>query len=274
MIPVGERINGSFADVRAAILAKDGKLIQDLAIIQTQAGAHYLDCNVGPAVYDEIGAIRWLVETVQEATDTPLSLDSRKPAVIKAGLAAVDNVNGCMINSCTGDAKQLDLYIPLAIKHNASLVARTINKEGMPRNADERVEIAAAIISKAMEHGLEPGKLFIDPVVTPVHLFVEQDRPRYVLSAIRQIRQMTDPPIHVICGLSNISQGIRERSLLNRTFLAMAVAAGLDAAIMNVLDAELMDTWTAAELLVKRQEKHSAPNNEVADVHIMTHGDT
>jgi 5-methyltetrahydrofolate corrinoid/iron sulfur protein methyltransferase len=264
MIPVGERINGSFADVRAAILAKERKLIQDLAVIQKGAGAHYLDCNVGPAVYDEVGAMRWLIETVQDATDAPLSLDSRKLNVIKAGLSAMDTVNGCIINSCTGDERQLDVYIPLAIKHSASLVARTINKDGMPRNADERVEIAATIITRAMDYGLEPERLFIDPIVTPVNLFVEQDRPRYVLSAISQIRQMTDPPIHVICGLSNISRGARDRPLFNRTFLAMAVAAGLDAAIVDVLDSDLMDTWAAAEVLIKRRAQSSDSRQQAA----------
>jgi 5-methyltetrahydrofolate corrinoid/iron sulfur protein methyltransferase len=253
MIPVGERISGSFADVRAAILAKDAKLIQSLALMQKDAGAVYLDCSVGHAVVEEEEAMRWLVETIQEATDTPISLDSRKLNVIKAGLDAVYNSRGCIINSCTGDEEQLDIYIPLALEHDASLVAQTLSGEGTPRNADERVEIASRIIEKAMKHDLPMERLFIDPVVMPVNVFGAQDQPRYVLEAVEQIRLMTCPPAHIICGLSNISQGTRERSLINRTFLAMAVAAGLDAAIVDVLDTELMAAWVTGEMILDEQ---------------------
>jgi 5-methyltetrahydrofolate corrinoid/iron sulfur protein methyltransferase len=253
MIPIGERINGSFADVRAAILAKDKRHVQDLALMQQKAGAAYLDCHVGAAVVDEAGAMRWLVEAVQEATDTPLSIDSRKLEVIKAGLQAVRNPNGSVINSCTGDEAQLDIYIPLALENNASLVARTLTRDGVPRNADERVSIAATIVTKAMEYGLPAERLFVDPVLMPVNLYGVQEQPRYALSALHQIRALAHPDIHMICGLSNISQGTRERPLMNRTFLAMAVEAGLDAAIVDVLDAELMDAWITAEVLMNRQ---------------------
>ena len=253
MIPIGERINGMFLDVKKGIAAKDKKPVQELALKQKEAGAAYLDCNVGTAAEDQEATMRWLIEIIQEVTDTPIAVDSQKLNVVKAGLEAIDNPKGCLINSCSGDEDKLDVYMPLCLEKNASLIALTMTTEGVPQSVDKRVEVAATIIGKAAEHGIATDRLFIDPIILPVNVPGAQTQPGYILDALSQIKIMTDPPVHITCGLSNLSQGTVERSLIGRTFLAMAAAVGMDSAIVDVLDTDLMDAWITAEMLMNKQ---------------------
>jgi len=250
MIAVAERINGMFKDVRKAIQKKDKAVIADLAQRQTEQGARYLDINVGTAAADQEAAMRWLVECVQGACKTPIALDSQKLPVIQAGLEACDG-RPVMINSVSGDAEKLDVYMPLAVKHNASLVALTLNVEGVPQNVEKRVEIAMTIVAKAMEHGLDMPRVFIDPIILPVT--VDQKQPLFICEVIKQIKTvLCDPPPSTIVGLSNISQGTTTRPLINRTCLVMLQAYGLDAAIIDVLDTDIMDAAITADVLLNR----------------------
>jgi 5-methyltetrahydrofolate corrinoid/iron sulfur protein methyltransferase len=120
----------------------------------------------------------------------------------------------------------------------------------VPNDADGRVMMAATILMKAMEAGLTPDRLFIDPIILPVNVAPKQ--PQNVLTALQQLTLLSDPPPHLVLGLSNVSQNCNRRELINRTYLAMAIGAGLDAAIMDPFDTELMETAVTAELL---QEK-------------------
>jgi 5-methyltetrahydrofolate corrinoid/iron sulfur protein methyltransferase len=250
MIAVAERINGMFKDVRKAVQKKDKAVIADLAQRQTAQGAKYLDINVGTAAADQLDAMRWLVETVQSACKTPIALDSQKLPVIQAGLEICDG-RPVMINSVSGDPEKLDVYMPLAVQHNASLVALTLNVEGVPQNIEKRVEIAMTIVAKAMEHGLDMPKVFIDPIILPVT--VDQKQPMFICEVVKQIKTvLCDPPPSTIVGLSNISQGTSMRPLINRICLVMLQAYGLDAAIIDVLDTEIMDAAITADMLMNR----------------------
>lgn len=249
MITIGERINGMFRAVKNAIKDKNASVIQEIAKKQTEAGATYLDINVGTAAADQLDAMRWLVEVTQEAVKTPLALDSQKLEVIKAGLEVVKNE--VMINSAQGEPEALDEYMPLAKEHNAALICLTMNKAGVPQNVDTRIEIAATIVEKAIEHGMDMEKIFIDPIILPVN--VDQKQPAYMLEVFSQVKLLSDPPPHITVGLSNFSQGTKEKSLLNRTMLIMAIAAGLDTALMDVLDKDLMDTAICAEMILNKQ---------------------
>ena len=153
MITIGERINGMFTDVKNAIKNRDARVVQELAQRQTDAGATYLDVNVGTAAADQLDAMKWLVEVIQEKVKTPIALDSQKLDVIKAGLEVIKN--DVMINSVQGDPETLDIYMELAKKHNAALICLTMNKDGVPQNVDTRVEIAVTIVEKATEHGMD-----------------------------------------------------------------------------------------------------------------------
>lgn len=248
MLVIGERINGMFKDVGKAIANREKEVIQKLARDQVAAGAGMLDVNVGPAAADALEAMKWLVETVQEATDVPLALDSTKPDVIEEGLKLVKSK--AMINSTTADKERLDVLLPMAKKYNAQLIGLTMDKKGIPRDKNQRSEFAAQIISACMEQGLDLADVYLDPIILPVN--VAQPQGLEVLEAIREFRLLADPPPKTVVGLSNVSQGVENRSLINRTFLVMTAACGLEAAIADPLDKELMDALITAELLLNK----------------------
>ncbi len=259
MILIAERINGMFKDVKQAIADKDKKVIQQLAIKQTDAGATYLDVNVGTAAADQEGTMQWLVETIQQTCATPLCLDSQKLAVIAAGLKVVNAENGLILNSTPLNKKDdneiLDKFIEMAEKagQKVSIIALTMDKNGVPQDTDTRVAIAAEMVSKAIEKGFDTQRLFIDPIVLPVKVPNAQVQPGNILSAMEQIKFLSDPAPHITVGLSNISQGATERSMINRIFLAMAMSHGLDSAIADVLDQDLMNVVATSDILTNKQ---------------------
>jgi 5-methyltetrahydrofolate corrinoid/iron sulfur protein methyltransferase len=259
MILIAERINGMFTNVKQAIADKDKKVIQELAQKQTEAGAAYLDVNVGTAATDQEAAMQWLVETIQETCSTPLCLDSQKINVIAAGLKVINAENGVILNSTPlnkkTDEEILDKYMEMANQAGpkASIIALTMDKNGVPQDVDNRVAIAAEIVSKAMEKGFDTQRLFIDPIVLPVKVPNAQVQPGNILTAMDQIRYLSEPAPHMTVGLSNLSQGAAERSLINRVFLAMAISRGLDSAIVDVLDKDLMNAVATAEMLMNKQ---------------------
>ena len=259
MIIIGERINGMFSDVKRAIAEKDKKVIQELARRQTEAGATYLDVNVGTAAADQAAAMQWLVESIQETCSTGLCLDSQKPDVIAAGLKVINAGNGIILNSTPlnkkTDEEILDKYIQMANQAGpkASIIALTMDKNGVPQDVDTRVAIAAEIVSKVTEKGFDTQRLFIDPIVLPVKVPNAQVQPGNILAAIDQITYLSEPAPHLTIGLSNLSQGTTQRSLINRVFLAMAISRGLDSAIVDVLDKDLMNVIATAEMLMNKQ---------------------
>ncbi len=153
MLIIAERINGMFTDVKRAIADKDKKVIQDLAKKQTDSGASYLDVNVGTAAADQEGTIQWLVESIQETCSTPLCLDSQKPAVIAAGLKVLNADNGGILNSTPlnkkNDDEILDRFLEMATQAGpkVGIIALTMDKNGVPQDTDNRVAIAAEIVS-------------------------------------------------------------------------------------------------------------------------------
>ncbi|MGD2094962.1 MAG: dihydropteroate synthase [Phycisphaerales bacterium] len=259
MILIAERINGMFTNVKQAIADKDKKVIQELAKKQTAAGAAYLDVNVGTAAADQEGTMQWLVESIQETCSTPLCLDSQKPDVIAAGLKVVNAENGVILNSTPlnkkSDEEIFDKYIEMANQAGpkASIITLTMDKNGVPQDINTRVAIAAEIVSKAMEKGFNTQRLFIDPIILPVKVPNAQKQPGNILTAMDQIKYLSDPAPHMTIGLSNLSQGAAERSLINRVFLAMAIAHGLDSAIVDVLDKDLVNIVATSEMLMNKQ---------------------
>lgn len=248
MLVVGELINGMYKNVRTAIQTKDKSIIQKLAKEEVSAGADMLDVNTGPASAKPKEDMQWLVESIQEAADVPLCIDSTKPDVIESALKLAKP--GTMINSTDASDEKLGPYLDMAKKYNAKLIALTMSKKGIPRNKDERLEHAAKIVSTALEKGFSIENLYIDPVVLPVN--VAQAQAGELLGALHEIKILNDPPPKTIVGLSNISQGTKLRPLINRIYLVMAITSGLDAAIADPLDRELMDAVITSELLLNR----------------------
>jgi 5-methyltetrahydrofolate corrinoid/iron sulfur protein methyltransferase len=249
MFIIGERINGMFKAVARAIAERDAEAIADLARRQVAAGAQALDLNTGPTEGDPADVMRWLVETAQDAVDVPLSIDTPKLPVLESGLRAARRPP--IINSTTGAKDRLDALLPLAVQYNASLIGLTIDERGIPRNAEARCEIALTIVARAMEAGLPTDRLLLDPIVLPVS--AAQDQCAAALEAVATFRSLSDPPPRIIVGLSNVSQGTTHRSLINRIYLVMGMARGVDSAILDPNDRELMDAVRTAGILLNQE---------------------
>jgi 5-methyltetrahydrofolate corrinoid/iron sulfur protein methyltransferase len=259
MIIIGERINGMFTDVKDAIASKNKQPIQELAKKQTEAGATYLDVNVGTAAADQEGTMQWLVETIQETCTTALCLDSQKFNVIAAGVKVINAENGLLLNSTPlnkkSDEEVFDKYLEMADQAGpkANVITLTMDKNGVPQDTDMRVALAAEIVQKAMEKGFDTQRLFIDPIALPVKVPNAQVQVGNILNAMDQIQYLADPAPHMTIGLSNVSQGTSERSLINRIFLAMAMSHGLDSAIADALDEDLMNVVATSDMLMNKQ---------------------
>ncbi len=249
MFIIGELINGMYTYIGKAIKEKDKAVIQKCALEQIKAGADALDVNCGPASREPVADMQWLVQAIQEVTQAPLSIDSSKPQVIAAGLKVAKNK--VIINSTTADADKLDILVPLAKEHQAKLIGLTISAKGIPQNKDQRLELAANIVANCVDKGFPAQDLYLDPIVLPVN--VAQAQMVDILESIREFKIISEPSPKTIVGLSNVSQGTGARSLINRTFLTMAVAYGLDAAILDPLDKDLMDAAITAELILNKQ---------------------
>ncbi len=253
IILIGERINGSFKDVGRAIQEKSVDVIRERACKQAKAGAHYLDVNMGAASRD-VQDYAWLVKTVAESTHLPLSLDCNKLEHFKVGLEAYREVAGdrpVLINSTTAEDSKLQPLLEMAVQYDASILGVVMDERGSPQDVDRRVELGAKIFGAALEAGIPQDRIILDPIVMPVKFM--QDQPKNVLAAIQQLTMLSDPPPHISIGLSNVASKTDERKLINRTFMVMAMAMGLDCAILDVSDADLMASVLTAELLMNKE---------------------
>lgn len=249
MFIIGELINGMYQDIAKAIKEKNKGVIQKCALEQVRAGADALDVNCGPASRQPVSDIQWLVEAIQDVTDKPLALDSSKPQVIESGLKAAKN--RIIINSTTADEDKLGVLLPLAKQHNAKLIGLAISSKGIPQNKDQRLELAAVIVAACVDNDFPVEDLYLDPIVLPVN--VAQAQMEDILGSIREFKIISQPSPKTILGLSNVSQGTSARKLINRTFLVMAAASGLDAAILDPLDKDLMEAAITADLILNKQ---------------------
>ena len=251
MIIIGELINGTRDEVREAIVRRDRSVIEDIARRQSEAGADYIDCNVGMAGEDEPARMSWLVEVVQSAVETPVAIDTTNPDAMQAGLSAWQGDASPLCNSVSFERDRLAALIPLLRDRDVRVVALAMSDDGVPSSVEARVSCAMQLIEALGGAGVAEEDIFIDPVLTP--LSVAHNGPGLVCQAICEINAL-HPDCHTVVGLSNVSYGLPHRSLLNRVFLAQAIASGLDSAILNPLDGDLMSTLFAAEALAGRDE--------------------
>ncbi len=247
MLIVGELINASRKAVREIIAAQDVEAIVKLARDQKEKGAHFIDVNAGVFVGQEAELLKWLVAAVQSAVDAPCCIDSPDPKAIEAALAA--HRGTAMINSISLEKDRYETLLPVVAGSKSKVVALCMSDEGMPESADQRLAIADRLVNGLVKNGIALEDIYVDPLVQPVstnNVFGFE-----FLQAVERIAQ-TFKGVHTMCGLSNISFGLPERKLINQAFMVMAIAKGLDGAIVNPLDARMMGCIVTAEMLMGR----------------------
>jgi 5-methyltetrahydrofolate--homocysteine methyltransferase len=249
MLIVAERINSSRKAISEAIKARDADFISKEAGSQAEAGANYIDVNAGSFVGQEAEYLCWLVDTVQGATDLPLCLDSPDPAAVAAALKRVKKP--CLINSITMEKKRLDGLLPLIKEYGTRIVVLCQSDKGMANTVEGKLDIARQMVEILTKEGIAPDDIFIDPLIYPVA--TDTQSAVAALGAIREITRKI-PEVHTICGLTNVSYGLPVRKLVNRTFLVAAMAQGLDSAIIDPTDRELMAGLVAAEAVLDRDK--------------------
>ncbi|MBI2854406.1 MAG: dihydropteroate synthase [Chloroflexi bacterium] len=235
---IGESIHVIAPAVRTAIEGRDKAFVQNMAKRQAQKGAYALDLNIGPQKKTGVEVMDWMVRTVQEVVDLPLSLDTTNAAAIESGLKASKKM--AIINS-TDATDRLKVLMPMAAQYDAHIIALTYGGTALPTSADARVELVVEkILPAAMEAGIPSDRLFLDPLVLTVN--GNQDQAMQTVEAVRLFKQIAEPAPLTTCGLSNISNSCPTeiRPLMNEVFLIMMLGAGLDAPIADVFDAELM----------------------------------
>ncbi|MDY6892798.1 MAG: dihydropteroate synthase [Chloroflexota bacterium] len=248
MLVVGENINASNKSVGQAISNKDREFLENIARDEAAAGADFIDVNAGVSLGSwetPEAAMEWLVEIVQSVTNKPLAIDSDVPSVIEAALRRYKG-DKVMINSVNAETERLDAIGPLAAERQALLVALPMGTDGIPNNVEERLAACEVIMTHLTRLGLQEEQVYFDPLVLPVS--VDPNQSIVTLKTIEQIKSRF-PSAKTVMGLSNISFGLPQRGMINRAFLLMAAYAGLDAAIMNPLDARMMSFVRVADML-------------------------
>lgn len=246
MLVIGELINTSRKPIANAVEEKDGDYIKEVARKQVEAGADYIDVNAGTRIHDEPECMKWLVETVQEEIDKPLCIDSPSAEALKVGLERHENGQP-MINSITDEQERYEEVLPFVLDYNAKIISLCMDDEGMPETAERRLEIAKNLTDKMKDAGVKEDDIYLDPLVKPVS--VNTDFGIEVLDAIEDIHNEYSE-VHTTCGLSNVSYGLPNRHLLNRTFLVMCMTKGMDSVILDPLDEKIMSLLIASNTLL------------------------
>ena len=244
MIIIGEKINGSIPSAGKAIAARDEAWIRNLAKIQSEANADYIDCcasvNEG-----ELETMEWLIGLIQDECDTPICIDSPDPQV------CVDAMKFCkktgIINSVSLEGNKTDIVFPAIKDTKWGCVALLCDDHGIPKTADKRIEIFEEILRRAKDSGIAPDRLYIDPLVET--LGTNTKSLLTFAEVCRRIKEI-EPDVHITSGLSNISFGLPVRKMINQSFMVLAMNAGMDSAIVDPTNRDMMGTIYATAALL------------------------
>jgi len=244
-ITIGERIHCISPAIRAAMDARDPQPILDRAKEQLDAGATYLDVNIGPAESTGEELMKWAVQALQERFDNvPLCLDTANQKAIEAGISVYNRAKGKpIVNSA--DAGDRIANVDLAAANDAIVIA-LCSKAGVPSDNDERMAYCQELLERGMERGMEPDDMWFDPLFLVIKGM--QDKQMDVLEFIKMC---SDMGFHTTGGLSNISNGMPKdiRPIMDSAMVAMAIMNGLTSAIVNPCDRRLMETIKSCDII-------------------------
>jgi len=247
MYLIGENIHIISQAVKVALRERDAKYFQESAVKQVEAGASAIDLNMGPRKKDWAEVFPWMVKTVEAVVDVPLVIDTTNVFGMEAALKTATKAQP-ILNSTSAEAERLEKVPLLAKQYNARLIALTLTKAGIPISADERVGIALeSLIPRCLEIDFPISDLIIDPLVLTVSGC--QEFCPELIGAVQTIPYAWDPAPAISVGLSNVSNAVPEenRPLMNRTYCAMLMGAGLQMMIADPFDEKLKETVRVIE---------------------------
>lgn len=248
-VMIGERINPTRRKKLAETIANgDFSLAQADAVTQMKAGAQVLDINAGIPGADEPALLRGAVQAVMEVVDTPLCFDSANPDALASALAVYPG--RALINSTTAEPRMMDTVFPIAKQYGAAVIGVITDDRGVPATPADRLRIAANLIKRAGDYGLQPDDIIIDPLALTVS--ADHTAGRVTLDSIHLIQQ--ELGVNMNLGASNVSFGLPDRKIVNVAYLALAIANGLTTAITDPTVPEIQTTLLACDLLMGRDE--------------------
>ncbi len=242
---IGERINTSRKKVQQAVIDKDAQYIIDDVKKQQEQGAAYIDVNAGARIGHEQGDMKWLLDTIQPIATVPLTLDSPDPAVLEMAFKMVQKTP--MINSISLEKDRFDAMIPFLKGKDCKVIALCMDDSGMPGSSDDIIKRADTLVKELNKIGIDTAAIYIDPLVQPIS--TDSTKGTMVLDAVMGIKAKY-PDVHITGGLSNISYGLPQRKIINRTFVSLMMAAGMDSAIIDPLDEKIMAAIKTSDMLL------------------------
>lgn len=246
MIIIGEKINGSIPSVGQAIAERDAEIIRQRVLTQVAAGADFIDCAAGTEASLEYDAMRWLIDIIQQETETPVCIDSPDAALLAKLIEEGAVTRAGMINSVSLEGNKCELVLPLIAGTEWNVIGLTCDDGGIPAAPEKRVDIAKKLIEKADKAGVAIDKLHIDPCV--MSMAVAPSSMSDFVYCVKAIHEFA-PEVKVTGAVSNISYGMPARKYVNMSFMTSVVEAGLDSAIMDPTSQNMMGVMYAAEAL-------------------------
>lgn len=249
MIIVGERLNSSRRPVFQAMSSQDAEYLVGQAIRQEQAGADYLDLNTAALLDNEIPTLTWAIPLLQKELNIPLSIDTPNHVAMEAGLQL--HRGKAFLNSLSGESKRIGFLLPLIKEFKPNVVLLCLDDEGIPKTPVQELSIALRVVELLDKAGVQLQDIYVDPLVHPIG--VDQKAVRLFLDSLEMIKRRL-PGVNTIAGISNVSFGLPQRSLVNRILLVMALEKGLDAAILDPLDKKIQAALVSTQALLGRDE--------------------
>ena len=249
MIIIGEKLNGSIPSVAKAIAEREADLIRERARMQAEAGATFLDVCASVEEAVEVETLKWMIDLVQEVTDTPICVDSPSAKSCVAAIPFCKRPG--LINSVSLEGDKIDTIFPVIADTDWECVALLCDNDGIPDSVERRMKIFFGIMEKAKQYGIAPSRLHIDPLV--VTLGTDQTALTVFADCCRRIKYEY-PEIHITSGLSNISFGLPVRKNINQAFMVLAMNAGMDSAIVDPTNKNMIGMIYATNALLERDE--------------------